>query len=134
APGGEALPVRGPAGVVESRPAPNHAVCLRELGTGKLVKGVVLPGRMAGPVAISPDGKRFAAAGAQPGDPIRLWDIASGEELSSLGGFRDTATALAFSPDGKRLVSGMKDTYALVWDLTALPRKKPADPARPKGL
>src|SRR5437588_473831 len=58
---------------------------------------------------------------------LRLWQVATGKQLGSLEGHRGEVTAVAFSPDGTRLVSGGADNAALVWDVTRLrPAKAPA--------
>jgi WD40 repeat protein len=75
--------------------------------------------------AASPDGKTLAVAcdeGEQggirdlgrlvePPDTIRLWDIATGKELRRLDGNRARMPEMAFSPDGRLLVTGD------VWDV-----------------
>src|SRR5262249_35477994 len=57
--------------------------------------------------AFSPDGKILAVGGA-PGQPCRLWDVATGKELRTIGKARGrepfTEDILAFSPDGKTIV------------------------------
>lgn len=76
------------------------------------------------PVAVSPDGKVFASGSADPENEIRFWDGATGEQLrvfvgggvfspEQTGGVR----SLAFSPDGKRLVSGSDDRAVRLWDV-----------------
>ena len=46
--------------------------------------------------------------------------------MQKIEGFRGTVRSLAFLPDGKRLVSGMEDGSALVWDLARVAdRRKP---------
>jgi WD40 repeat protein len=49
---------------------------------------------------LSPDGKCFAAALGN--DPVRFWDVATGKKL---GEIKDAGSPLAFSPDGKVLVT-----------------------------
>jgi WD40 repeat protein len=54
--------------------------------------------------ALSPDGRRIAAAGHDK--TIKVWDLADGRELATLRGHAgDLVIALAFSPDGARLAS-----------------------------
>jgi len=96
----------------------NQLVCLWELASGKLLKRIVLPEGGVGPVAFSPNSKLFAVATAEPNGRIALWNVARGEQVRVIDGFRASVRSLAFLPDGKRLVSGMDDTTALVWDLT----------------
>lgn len=48
---------------------------------------------------------------------VRLWDVASGACVRYLAGQQATITSLAFSPDGKTLVSGADDGSISVWDL-----------------
>src|SRR5262249_17684104 len=57
---------------------------------------------------------------------IRLWDAWSGKELGRLAGHRGWVMAIAFSPDGRRLVSGSTDTTALVWDVARYTRRENA--------
>ena len=47
---------------------------------------------------------------------IELWDLAKGEELTTLDGHAEPVGTLVFSPDGKTLVSTGHDGTILLWD------------------
>jgi WD40 repeat protein len=94
-----------------------HKVTWRDLATGKRQDQIVLPGKRNGPVAFAPDGKAFAVAVEGPTASILIVEVPSGRLVHTITGFRSTVRSLAFMPDGKRLVSGMEDSSALVWDL-----------------
>ncbi len=77
------------------------------------------PGDFVNAVALAPDGRTLAiATGWVKNGEIRLLDARTGQMLLRLRGHESYTGALAFSPDGKTLASGHRDTTALVWDLT----------------
>ena len=97
---------------------------------------VVLPGGRE-PVAsatFSPDGSLVAtgsgiltSAGEISVDPVlRLWNASSGALLAELRRHTEQVGHLAFSPDGRRLVSLSRDNSIRVWDVS--------DPARAREL
>lgn len=69
----------------------------------------------------SPDGSIVAWCGGpmttlNDGE-LRLSEASSGRDLHSLSGHRGAVCSVAFSPDGKRLVSGAMDGLLKVWDV-----------------
>jgi WD40 repeat protein len=74
---------------------------------------------------LSPDGSTLAVAGFhRPGDPgwariylISLTGRSRVERLLTEGGHTDTITTLAFSPDGRTLLSGGRDNRAILWNV-----------------
>jgi WD40 repeat protein len=89
--------------------AGEQGVSVWELATGKLRF------RSAGAAAVvgcSPDGRVLAADG---GATIRLIDLRTGKEFRQLKGHQADVGALAFTRDGKRLITGSADSTALVW-------------------
>lgn len=94
-----------------------HPVTWWDLTTGKRVGQVLLRDEKIGPVAFAPDGKTFAVATEGPTASILIVEVVSGRVAHTITGFRGKVRSLAFMPDGKRLVSGMEDSSALVWDL-----------------
>lgn len=71
--------------------------------------------------AVSPDG-RFAITGGglnlrASNTEIRLWDLASGNEIRSFVGHSGRVIAMAFVPGGGQFVSASEDGTIRTWDL-----------------
>lgn len=99
-------------------------VRLWEAATGKLIRELRDPGHGVSRLALSPDGKLLATADSRninspPGTNmwIRIWDLASAEEIRTLGGHRDSVFSLTFSPDGRLLASADESERAILWDV-----------------
>ncbi len=103
---------------------------LRDAATGKLIRSFRGHSGMVGSVAFSPDGRRVISMGTGKKSmwagiqsthidgTIRLWDVATGENIRTLTG-TDTAIMhfVAFSPDGKQLLSAGNVEPLKLWDL-----------------
>lgn len=78
-------------------------------------------------VVISPDGTLlasgsiglFSTGGKRYDQAIHLWNASTGQQLRQMLPGSADVTALAFSPDGHQLMSGMSDGTLLVWDVRA---------------
>ncbi|MBI3822361.1 MAG: WD40 repeat domain-containing protein [Planctomycetes bacterium] len=68
-------------------------------------------------VAVSPDGKSIAS-GSQD-KTARIWDFATGNEITQLPKFAGRVTAVAFSPDNKTLLAASFDKSAVLYDIEA---------------
>jgi WD40 repeat protein/tetratricopeptide (TPR) repeat protein len=66
-------------------------------------------------VAVLPDGRR-ALSGSED-QTIRLWDLASGEEVRRFGGSLGMVLSVAALPDGRHALSGSFDRMMRLWDL-----------------
>jgi WD40 repeat protein len=64
--------------------------------------------------AVSPDRKRVAVL---YGTSLHLFDIAAGKEIPSAAKHEGEIKALAFTPDGRSVLSAAKDGLAFVWDV-----------------
>jgi WD40 repeat protein len=80
----------------------------RRIGIGKKLDPISA-------IALAADGKTVATAG--PGW-IKLWDVTSGKQVSEIKYDRSRwISAIAFTPDGKRILSGHSDKVVVLWDV-----------------
>tara|TARA_B100000959_G_C14637323_1_gene482789 strand:- start:161 stop:580 length:420 start_codon:yes stop_codon:yes gene_type:complete len=96
-------------------------VSLYEINTLDLIGLVEWPEAMGGKpsqvrsIAWSPDGHTLASGGYD--SSVRLWDVASREQMGVLEGHTDRVNSVAWSPDGHTLASGSRDDTVRLWGL-----------------
>jgi WD40 repeat protein/TPR repeat protein len=66
-------------------------------------------------IAWSPDGTSLVTAAGRDTVP-RVWDAATGKQLSELHGHTDAVGEAVFSPDGQHIVTASADHTARVWN------------------
>ncbi len=69
--------------------------------------------QLLAPVALAQDGKTLAVGS---GAGFRRWDVASGKELKQPDGHHNFVAALAFAPQGDRVLSATTDSPVRLWD------------------
>jgi WD40 repeat protein len=109
--------------------AQNQSILLRELQTGRIIWKQDLPTIGPGAVTFSSDGKQMAASLPRTSNEIRVWDVETHEELARIKDVPGItwSRSLAFSPDGKWLGCGQRNTSVLIWDLQRLARNSKTD-------
>src|SRR5262249_30500173 len=94
---------------------------LWEAATGKGLRALVGHDKWVKSLAFSPDGKTLASTGAD--GTIRLWDVPKGKELHTIWGAGEWwVTSVAFSLDGKKLVTGSDERdnpMIRLWDVSS---------------
>jgi RNA polymerase sigma factor (sigma-70 family) len=65
-------------------------------------------------VAFSPDGQVLASGDG--GRHVRLWQVATGNELTSIAAHENEVSSVAFSPDGRVLASAGYDQTVRLWN------------------
>jgi WD40 repeat protein len=78
--------------------------------------GVHESGMATSAVAFAPDGKTLVSCG-KADRMLRLWNVATGEELRTFEGYAGGSTSLALSPDGNLLAAGAEDNAVRLWDV-----------------
>jgi WD40 repeat protein len=103
-----------------------------DAATGAEVRSIHAHHKQVNYVAYSPDGKRIVSGSGDRGyrgpqtlqrvpgprmaGDLKVWDADTGAEILSLKGHTLRVSSVAYSPDGKRIVSGSWDETVKVWD------------------
>jgi len=104
--------------------SPKTGPIVVDVFTGTKLRALDLGGKRPGvSPAISPDGKSVAVPlspgfGTTPTTTVLLIDIETGKVKKTLAGISGSLSTVAFSPNGKTLITGSYDTTALVWDIS----------------
>jgi WD40 repeat protein len=106
--------VAGGKGTTLAIPLSNGQVHLWDLPS-RTLRATCNPGRAIRSLALSPEEELLAVAS---GREITLWEVATGTLRARVRGHQRVVTGLAFSPDGRSLVSSSTDGLVKHWDRT----------------
>jgi WD40 repeat protein len=95
----------------------DHQVRIWDISTCQVLASFEAPGSEC--LAVSPRAAVIATGGyeAETKASVTLWDAASLIRIRAFEGHSQAVSAIAFSPDGKVLVSGGRDGVANVWQV-----------------
>jgi WD40 repeat protein len=97
----------------------HYELSLANAQTGKVLHRLPTRSRIQS-LAFSPDGKTLASTGPAGDKVIRLWETATGKERLRIGDDRNAYFhSVAFTADGKTLVSGGADATIRFWDVAS---------------
>lgn len=84
-----------------------------------------------GTIAFSPDGRLLLMVDRHfsGSDALRVFDLESRRVIATFDSGQGRPRCFAFSPDGTRLVTGMDDGTALVWDLATAMKRSSSEPS-----
>jgi WD40 repeat protein len=87
------------------------AIRLWDARTGRSLRRLGDPAEQVMAVALSPDGRRVAGGGGNPGGSgvVRLWDTATGTEVWSKEDHTAEVLAIAYAPDGSSVATAAAD-------------------------
>ena len=80
-----------------------------------------------------PDGQMLAHSGTAD-DTIPIRDVQDGQLLRTLTGPTDTVLSIAYSPDGRNLVSGNWDSHIRMWECGHRRTPKKHSPGHEEGV
>jgi RNA polymerase sigma factor (sigma-70 family) len=101
-----------------------EAIVLWDLASGREVRRLAQPD--ASGFAFSPDGKTLAAAGNNSN--ILFWDLTTGKKTAKWKHDSNSVTELAFTPDGKTLISGQHfGSKIALWDIASGKKRQELD-------
>ncbi len=90
-----------------------------DLGTSQELWHTESQGEPLMSLDISPDGRVLASASGFRDPTIHIWDAATGDLLKQLDGHTACVFDLAFTPDGRHLISAAADQSIRFWDTSA---------------
>jgi WD40 repeat protein len=102
-------------GRVAATAGTNGVVRLWATANGSLLRELHPPGGAAA-VALDPTGRLVATATDRS---ALLFDARTGRQVGELSGHTDAVTSVAFSPDGRLLVTASRDHDGRIWDVGA---------------
>jgi serine/threonine protein kinase len=91
----------------------SQSIAIEKIFTDKILAG---HSSSVNHVVVSADGQTLVSASADK--TIKIWNIATGQEIRTLRGHSSFVNYVAISPDGQTLISGSADNTIKIWNLS----------------
>ncbi|MCF2147802.1 hypothetical protein IQ276_015505 [Desmonostoc muscorum LEGE 12446] len=82
---------------------------------GRLLRTLTGHSNSVNAVAVTPNGQQVISASRD--NTLKVWNLATGEELFTLTGHSDSVNAIAVTPNGQQVISASLDSTLKVWNL-----------------
>lgn len=94
----------------------DRAIKIWDMATGSTLKSLTVVGEPPSRLWVSPDERLLALAEHREGAPVRILDLESGRFVGHLHAQEGRVTDVAFSPDGKHILTVVAKGFARLWE------------------
>ncbi|MDR0495756.1 MAG: WD40 repeat domain-containing protein [Treponema sp.] len=92
----------------------DSAIKIWDAVSGQLLRSISQSG--IANISFSADGSFIAGTGPGPGNNAKIWNVSNGNEIRTLTGHTGNINSVAYSPNGRQILTASNDRSIKIWD------------------